>query len=68
VNAPEDLRTYYITPDYLTRLAKRSRTWTREFILEQMENFRERHAEYPELTEVLQLELDIRDKKELPLD
>lgn len=64
----EDLRAYYITPEYLTRLSKRARAWGRAFILEQMEAFGQKHPEYPELVEVLQLELDIRDKKELPID
>ncbi|MCE9599339.1 MAG: hypothetical protein K8S54_15350 [Spirochaetia bacterium] len=64
----EDLRAYYITPEFLTRLSKRARTWGRSFILEQMQAFQAEHPDYPELLEVLQLELDIRDKKELPLD
>ncbi|MBL8019312.1 MAG: hypothetical protein JNM27_06585 [Leptospirales bacterium] len=67
-NGAEDLRAYYITPEFLTRLSKRARTWSRSFILEQMAEFGQKHPEYPELTEVLQLELDIRDKKELPID
>ncbi len=65
---PEDLREYYITPEFLTRLSRRARIWSREFILEQMEHFRSRHPDYPELTDVLQLELDIRDHKELKIE
>lgn len=64
----EDLRAYYITPEYLTRLSRRARSWPRELIEEQMSRFSEQHPEYPELQEVLQLELDIRDGKEIQAD
>jgi len=64
----EDLRAYYITPEYLTRLSRRARSWTRELIEDQMSRFSEQHPEYPELQEVLQLELDIRDGKEIEAD
>lgn len=64
----EDLRAYYITPDYLTRLSRRARAWTRDLIEEQMARFALQHPDYPELQEVLQLELDIRDGKEIQAD
>ena len=64
----EDLRAYYITPDYLTRLSRRARSWTRDLIEEQMARFAQEHPDYPELQEVLQLELDIRDGKEIQAD
>ena len=65
---PEDLREFYITSEFLTRLSRRARYWSRDFILEQMDHFRVRHPDYPELIDVLQLEIDIRDKKELQVD
>lgn len=64
----EDLRQFYITPEYLTRLSKRARGWPRILIEEQLELFAAGHPDYPELQEVLQLELDIRDGKEIQAD
>lgn len=64
----EDLRQFYITPEFLTRLSKRARAWPRTLIEEQLERFTAQHPDYPELQEILQLELDIRDGKEIQAD
>lgn len=64
----EDLRAYYITSEYLTRLSRRVRSWDRDLIEDQLSRFILEHPEYPELQEVLQLELDIRDGKEIQAD
>ncbi len=57
---PEDLREYYITPDYLAQMRRRAREWTDEFLQLQMSYFRRTIPEYPEVAEALEGELYAR--------
>jgi hypothetical protein len=57
---PENLREYYITPDYLTQMRLRAREWTDEFIQLQMNYFRRTIPDYPEVAETLEGELYAR--------
>ena len=62
----EDLREYYITPDYLATMRSRSREWSDDFIREQHQLFRGTIvAEYPEVLEVLEGELHRRNLNRL---
>ena len=63
--ADEDLREYYITPEYLSRMKARAQTWSREFLQTQASLFRESLPDYPELTELIDGELHRRNLNQL---
>lgn len=55
-----NLREFYITPDYLRRMALRARQWTDDFIAGQIEQFQRTIPDYPEVVELLENELHRR--------
>lgn len=57
----EDLREYYITPEFLERMTSRAKEWDPVMIHEQIEIFRKTLPEYPELVNLLSDELYRRD-------
>lgn len=56
----EDLRQYYITPEYLAQMRLRAREWSDDFIQLQMNYFRRTIPDYPEVAEILEGELYAR--------
>lgn len=56
----EDLRQYYITPEYLAQMRRRAREWTDDFLQLQMNYFRRTIPDYPEVAEILEGELYAR--------
>ena len=61
----EDLRKFYITPLYLQLMRQRSRYWTEEFIKKQLFYFKQTIPDYPEVHEVLENELHVRNLNHL---
>jgi hypothetical protein len=65
VGQPEDLREYYITPDYLAQMRQRAREWSDDFIRYQHRVFRKTIVDYPEVFELLEAELHRRNLNRL---
>ncbi len=59
-NGDENLREFYITPQWLTLLAERSREWDDALLKEQLSYFKKTLPDYPELHQVFEEELHIR--------
>lgn len=55
-----DLREYYITPEYLERMGNRARQWSENHIKRQLTLFRRTIPDYPEVLEILEGELHMR--------
>lgn len=61
----EDLREFYITPDYLSVMTRRIKSWNKESILGQLHLFRKTIPDYPEVMDILEAELHKRDLNKL---
>lgn len=59
-SSAEDLREFYITPDYLKELKRRARVWEDAEIREQLLYFKTTIPDYPEVHEALEGELHRR--------
>lgn len=56
----EDLRVYYLTPEFITRMANRAQRWSEDFIQNQISEFRKTIPDYPEVVEILESVLHAR--------
>ena len=56
----EDLREFYITPEYLARLKERAREWDEKTLQAQLRLFQRTIADYPEVLQILDVELHTR--------
>lgn len=61
----EDLREFYITPQYLKIMDLRSKNWSDQFIKDQIAMFSKTIPDYPEVLELLEGELYRRELEEL---
>ncbi len=61
----EDLREFYITPEYLGRLRERARQWDEKTVQVQASLFQRTIPDYPEVTLILESELHTRSLNQL---
>lgn len=64
-NQEEDLREFYITPEYLARLRERARAWDEPTIQIQLRLFHRTIPGYPEVMHILEGELHTRSLNQL---